>query len=79
VAYVEQRWAIRFSIPGIPHKFSEKKKQFIEFYENLKKTAGDDRFCLSMPFIRHRRQSSVMGGYEKDIKSQLKQQEGEPV
>ncbi|MEL7631856.1 IS630 family transposase, partial [Pectobacterium aroidearum] len=60
VAYVEQRWAIRFSIPGmnkwlhrhgfaykkpagIPHKFSEEKqKQFIESYEDLKKTAGDE-------------------------------------
>ncbi|POE02266.1 IS630 family transposase [Pectobacterium odoriferum] len=60
VAYVEQRWAIRFSIPGmnkwlhrqgftykkpagIPHKFSEQKqKQFIEYYENLKKTAGNE-------------------------------------
>lgn len=60
VAYVEQRWAIRFSIPGmnkwlhrhgftykkpagIPHKFSEEKQQqFIDAYEDLKKTAGDE-------------------------------------
>ncbi|GKV82557.1 hypothetical protein PEC106664_33310 [Pectobacterium carotovorum subsp. carotovorum] len=60
VAYVEQRWAIRFSIPGmnkwlhrqgfsykktagIPHKFSEEKQQqFIDAYDDLKKTAGDE-------------------------------------
>ncbi len=60
MAYVEQRWAIRFSIPGmnkwlhrqgfsykktagIPHKFSEEKQQqFIDAYDDLKKTAGDE-------------------------------------
>ncbi|ONK05845.1 IS630 family transposase [Pectobacterium actinidiae] len=60
VAYVEQRCAIRFSIPsmnkwlhrqgftykkpaGVPHKFSEEKqKQFIEYYENLKRTASNE-------------------------------------
>jgi transposase len=60
VAYVAQRWDIRFSVPGmnkwlhrhgftykkpagIPHKFSEERqKQFIESYEDLKKTVGNE-------------------------------------
>jgi hypothetical protein len=87
VAYVVQRWAIGFSIPGmnkwlhrhvfsykkpagIPHKFDEeKKKQFIEYDENLKETIIDKPIFFSMRSIQHRAQKSAMN---KSLKVKVK-------